>query len=427
MLGSSKLWLWGLCLPLLISTAVGQDAAVAPPVPVAPPTPTLWNFLGIPQGARKVHGALFNTKGNNPNIEKKPPLKAIGDPENLKSKNEAIKQAAKVKQEEDLKPQKIKAIKYLASIGCGCYDKDGEITAAMIAASEDCTEEVRLTTMEELLKLACGKCCSKCGMTCCCKEPMLKKLAQIAYAKDEFGCYVEPSARVRELAAKVLQACCPSPLPPVIQPEEKTPETKEPEKKTPEAIQQESDKTKKEGIKQEGDDKTDADAEEAKAKEAEEVKAKEEEDAKAKEEKLKIGTQTRLRMTDKSPARLTSAQPMRLVPNRPAPIVNPDIQLSSSPNPEGGVVIGYDPNHSLAYVHFEDPQLVVPVGTEVFIQVDPARGKGYRGVWKVVATARGRANLVPEEVDGDFMIMPGDHVMFGAPPVSVTPVIFYEK
>lgn len=427
----SKLWLWGVCLPLLMSTAMAQEAAVAPPVP-APPT--LWNFLGIPQGARKVHGALFNTKGNRPKLEQKPALKAIGDPENLKSKNGAIKQAAVVKQEEDLKPQKIKAIKYLASIGCGCYDKDGEITAALMAAAEDCTEEVRLTTMEELLKLACGKCCSKCGMTCCCKEPMLKKLAQIAYMKDEFGCYIEPSSRVRELAAQVLQQCCPNPLPRVIEAEKKkeepkpstpTPNTK-PEKLKPE------DGGKKESIGPEGDDKKDSNsAEEVEAKEdkKEEDKKDEEkkEDEKKQEEQKKVDALTRFRMSDYAPAVLASNKAPQLLPNRPAAIVNPDIQTSASPNPEGGVVIGYDPRNMLAYVHFEDPAAVVPVGTEVYIRVDPTRGKGFRGMWKVVATAKGRANLVPIDAENENLIVPGDHVMFGEPPVSITPVIFIQK
>jgi len=49
----------------------------------------------------------------------------------LKSKNELIKRAAEIKQLEDMKPQKIKAAQYLASIGCGCYNKDKSITKAL--------------------------------------------------------------------------------------------------------------------------------------------------------------------------------------------------------------------------------------------------------------------------------------------------------
>lgn len=415
-----KYYLWGAILPLLVSTAVAQEV---PAIPAAPAPPTLWSFLGIPQGARKVHGALFNTRGNRPNLEKKPPLKAIGDPENLKSKNDAIKQAAKVKQEEDLKPQKIKAIKYLASIGCGCYDKDGEITKALIAAAEDCTEEVRVTTMDELHKVACGKCCAKCGMTCCCKEPLLKKLAEIAYAKDEFGCCVEPSQRVREGALKVLQACCPSAIPPLMEPEKKPEEKKkEPEaKKTPPKIEGEGEKTKpKEEIKGEksGDEEPKEDENKSDDTKSDDKKK---DDKPASDEKV-----VRLRLSDKTPAKLVGSEGLRLTASSPAAIINPDIQLNSSPNPDGGVVIGYDPTQRLAYVHFEDSKTIVPVGSSVYIRVDPSRGKGYRGLWTVVATARGRANLVPQEVEEGMLILPGDHVMFGEPPVTVAPVGFIQ-
>src|SRR5215212_9547182 len=44
-----------------------------------PPT-TLWNFLGIPQGIRKIQGATINRRGNFPGLERKPPLRAIADP-----------------------------------------------------------------------------------------------------------------------------------------------------------------------------------------------------------------------------------------------------------------------------------------------------------------------------------------------------------
>lgn len=388
----SRLFLWGVCLPLMVTSAVAQDVAI---VPAAPAPPTLWSFLGIPQGARKVHGALFNTKGNHPKLEKKPPLKAIGDPENLKSKNDAIKQAAKVKQEEDLKPQKIKAIKYLTSIGCGCYDKDNEITKALIAASEDCTEDVRVTTMEELYKAATGKCCSQCGMSCCCKEDLLKKLAEIAYAKDETGCYVEPSERVRAGAAKVLQACCSNPVPPLLQ-SELAPivdPTIDPEK----PILPETPRERLEEIKPEQPGQ------------------------------VTSTESVRLRLSDRTPAKLVGSSGLNLKTNQPAAIVNPDIYLTSSANPEGGVVIGYDPKQQLAYVHFEDSKSVVQVGTSVYVRVDPARGKGFRGLWKVAASAAGCANLVPVEGDNAMLILPGDHVMFGEPPVAVAPVAFIRK
>jgi hypothetical protein len=141
-----------------------------------------------------------------------------------------------------------------------------------------------------------------------------------------------------------------------------------------------------------------------------------------------------MRLSDQIPARLASLIPSmsklattRPTADRPQPVVNRDVHLSASPNPEGGVVIGYDPQHKLAYVHFEDQKLIAEVGSNVYIKVDPARGKGFRGTWKLVTAAEGRANLVPIDSDGSSVVLPGDHVMFGAPPVSVVPVGFIDR
>lgn len=198
-----KTQLAGLLLVLFsVTTVVGQ----APP---APPTPTIWSFLGIPQGCKKIHGVLFNRRGNLPGLEKKPPLKPIAAEEFLESKWDVLKEAAEVKQAEDLAPQKIKAIKYLTKIGCGCYDKEDKISKALEAAMGDCTESVRLTTVEAITEAAEGECCSNCGKVCCCNEIVLKKLAELAYDRDDSGCPKEPSARVREAAAAALEVCCP--------------------------------------------------------------------------------------------------------------------------------------------------------------------------------------------------------------------------
>src|SRR5687767_12439154 len=94
----------------LLWLASDLEAQVPPP---PPPSPTIWSFLGIPQGMYKIHGHLVNRRGNLPKLEKKPPLKALADVANLKSEVPAIKAAAEIKQAEDLKPQKVKAIKYL--------------------------------------------------------------------------------------------------------------------------------------------------------------------------------------------------------------------------------------------------------------------------------------------------------------------------
>ena len=164
---------------------------------------TVWNFLGIPQGWNKVRGALLNRNGNHPGLEKPPPLKSIADPANLESPNPAIKKAAEIKQQEDLKKQKIKAIKYLSKIGCGCYPN---VKKALLAALDDCTEEVRYEAAMAFCKAA-GDPCQACGGDGCCAADVMTKLHDIAYGRDAEGCCKEPSARVRQAAANALNAC----------------------------------------------------------------------------------------------------------------------------------------------------------------------------------------------------------------------------
>jgi len=84
-------------------TTADELSLQAPAAAAAAPT-TLWNFLGIPQGINKIRDATSNPLGNRPNAERKPPLKRIADPQNLKSENPAIKKAAEVKAAEDEAP-----------------------------------------------------------------------------------------------------------------------------------------------------------------------------------------------------------------------------------------------------------------------------------------------------------------------------------
>lgn len=188
---------------------VGLPRCAAQDVPGAPAPATLWRFLGIPQGMQKIRDVSVNRRGNFPGLERKPPLKRIGDPANLESDNPAIKAAAEIKQAEDMKEQKVKAIKYLASIGCGCYDKDGKITDALLAATDDCTPDVRMAAIEAIEEAANGEQCQRCGSTSCCSEKVTKRLSEIAYERDDDGCFLEPDAEIREAAARVLRVCCP--------------------------------------------------------------------------------------------------------------------------------------------------------------------------------------------------------------------------
>lgn len=201
-----------------------QVGSAAPGALPGPAPATLWRFMGVPQGIRKWQGATRNRNGNRPNREPRPPLKAIADPANLQSGNVPIETAAKIKQQEDLAPQKIKALKYLATIGCGCYKG---VKEAFMDALDDCTEEVRLQAAESIAEAADTK-CARCSNACCCDAEMMQKLNDIATLRDDKGCFVEPSADVREAACQALLACkrrvrvYPAPVMPGLPPE--TPE-----------------------------------------------------------------------------------------------------------------------------------------------------------------------------------------------------------
>ena len=67
-----------------------------------------------------------------PGLEALPPLLSIADPKNLQSSNPAVAAAAGAKADEDQAAQKIKAIRYLATLGCaGCYP---DVEDALLAA-----------------------------------------------------------------------------------------------------------------------------------------------------------------------------------------------------------------------------------------------------------------------------------------------------
>lgn len=175
--------------------AVAQAAEPAAPL-------TIWKFLGIPQGLNKLRDTMINQRGNLPKLERKPPLKRIGDPANLESDNLAIQTAAKIKAEEDAAEQKIKAIKYLGTVGCGCYPG---VQEALLAALKECNEDVKYEAAVAFCELA-GDPASPCQKGCCSAEVMTK-LREMAFGRDEQGCYLEPSSQVRAAAANALRAC----------------------------------------------------------------------------------------------------------------------------------------------------------------------------------------------------------------------------
>ncbi len=199
-IGAALSW----CSACWPATAAAQPAASAP-LPAARPA-TVWSWLGIPQGVHRVRDTVVNRCGRLPGLERKPPLLRIADPALAEIDNAAIKKAQQIKAEEDLAPQKIKAIKYLATLGCEkCY---GGIDEAMLESLKDCTEKVRYETVKALASIPNEK-CPHCDNDCC-SEKITEQLAKMAYERDPDhpDCWLEPSARVRREALETLRICC---------------------------------------------------------------------------------------------------------------------------------------------------------------------------------------------------------------------------
>lgn len=181
--------------------------AVSASQPCCPP-PTLWDFLGVNAAVKLIAGGVGrvrNRLGSRfPGLEAKPPVLAITDPANAASPNPAVAAAADAKAEEDQAAQKVKAIRYLAKLGCrDCYP---DVQDALIKALDDCTEEVRYEAAKGLREAA-GGACSTCAAGSCCAPEALDKLRSLAYDTDDAGCFVEPSARVRRVARLAIAAC----------------------------------------------------------------------------------------------------------------------------------------------------------------------------------------------------------------------------
>lgn len=192
---------------LALCGAANWSMADELPLGAPPPSPmTLWNFLGIPQGMNQVRDATLNRRGNNPQRERVNPLKRLADPENMESKNPAIQAAAKIKADADLAPQKIKALKYLATVGCCCNSQKDMVKAALLGALDDCTEAVRYEAAVALCQVA-GDRCAVCRTCSCCSADVMNKLNELANGQDEKGCWTEPSCRVRQAASAALNSC----------------------------------------------------------------------------------------------------------------------------------------------------------------------------------------------------------------------------
>lgn len=243
--------LYSSCLLILLGVGGGCVAPyLAPGAPVPAPPTTFWNKMGIPQAGAGIRDSLLNRRGNFPGLEAKPPTLRLADPRNLaEGQPEMLKSAAKIKMAEDMKKQKLKALKYLADMNCGCYNKDGKVEAAFLEALDDCDPDVRLAAVEGLSKAAacstdsgcrfckgkkdnkerklcqhgllkCGMCkqdgpdcCDSCRTTCCTRK-LQDKLQDVAYGMTDDGCYKEPVLEIRTAAEALLCLCPCAPIEP---------------------------------------------------------------------------------------------------------------------------------------------------------------------------------------------------------------------
>ena len=100
------------CLVLAVLFCCESPApAQSPPAKPA----TLWQFLGIPQTFRRSYDGIVNRRGERPNLERKPPLKACGQRASWTIRRRSEDQATETQASE------IKAIKYLAISEYSCY------------------------------------------------------------------------------------------------------------------------------------------------------------------------------------------------------------------------------------------------------------------------------------------------------------------
>jgi len=123
------------------------------------------------------------------------------------AKNPAIQAAAKIKIDKRQKRQKIAALKYLAKVGCGCYEKEYKVSEALLAAMADCDEDVRMKAVEAVCQTLCDAQCQVCEKTGCCNLAISKKLYEMAYKTDENGCPIEPNDAIRQLAHEAYCMC----------------------------------------------------------------------------------------------------------------------------------------------------------------------------------------------------------------------------
>ena len=189
-----------------VHTDVTTIVAIAP---TSTPQASLPQFLGLTGLSSCVSAGLQRVRNRLgmqfPGLEARPPILALADPANMRADaNPLLSAAAEAKFEQDQAPQKIKAINFLASLGCGkCFPNT---EAALLSAMDDCNESVRFASVSAIRKSSksnCRTCCNRSYSS----ENISKKLWGIAFGLDDCGGPLEQSPRVRRMARLALCAC----------------------------------------------------------------------------------------------------------------------------------------------------------------------------------------------------------------------------
>jgi hypothetical protein len=192
------------CAAKVVQAPTPAEIAAAGPPPPPYSGPTIPKCLGIPEcaAATKECAVILCTclKRQFPALGAEAPnLGEVGP-----GSAPAVKCAAEIIGEEAKAPQKIDAIRYLGRVGCTkCYPC---VEEGLLAALDDCTEEVRFEAAKAL-RQAASEPCKCCKFTSCCTQKVYEKLHKIAYETRADGCPVEPSPRVRRMARLALCRC----------------------------------------------------------------------------------------------------------------------------------------------------------------------------------------------------------------------------
>ncbi len=196
---------------LVLSMTGCATAPLGPPVGdpgLIPHRPTtIWTFLGVDQlieHHHQKHDRVMATLGQHfPDLEPKLPVVLNTSLQAVASPSVVVHNAAHVLAAEQQAPQKIKAIKAVAKVGCAGYP---QVEEALLAGMDDRNPKVRLATVEAILKTA-GDPCEPCDISGNCTPTIRHQLWHMGYGVHPDGCPLEPSAAVRRVARLALDAC----------------------------------------------------------------------------------------------------------------------------------------------------------------------------------------------------------------------------